>query len=199
MEQGYTEQILEVAQTKGLFRPKDLEGLGIPRVYLSRMVEAGKLEHIARGVYALPGYSGNTSLGVVAKRVPDGVICLLSALQFHELTTQYPWQVWVAVEFGSRTPKLDAANLRVVRYKRESLEAGVEVHEVEGVKVKVFGVAKTIADCFKYRSQVGLDVALEALKEGWRYKRFKVDELLSYAQINRVDKVIRPYLEAEVA
>jgi predicted transcriptional regulator of viral defense system len=201
MSRDHTRRILELTQAHGLLRTRDLDRLGIPRTYLTRLVRSGELERVGRGLYALPGslQTEHQSLALVAKRVPAGVICLLSALAFHQLTAQSPWEVWLAVAYGSRTPKLDYPPLRVVRYKRESLEAGVETHLVEGVDIRVFNPAKTIADCFKYRRQVGLDVAIEALKEGWRARSFTVEALLEYARLNRVERVIHPYLEAVMA
>lgn len=199
MEHG--ERLLRLVEREGVIRAADLGPAGIPRVYLTRLLREGRLERVARGVYTLPGALAHehASLAVAAKRVPHGVVCLLSALQFHGLTTQAPGQVWLAVRHGQRTPKLEYPPLRAVRYGAQSLRAGVEVHEVEGVEVRVFGVAKTVADLFKYRGRVGLDVALEALKEGWERRRFGVDELMGYAKVDRVDRVIRPYLEAVAA
>lgn len=199
MEQA--ERLLQLVERKGVIRAVDLGSAGIQRVYLTRLLREGRIERFARGIYTLPGALAHehTSLVVAAKRVPHGVICLLSALQFHGLTTQAPSQVWLALGHGQRTPKLDYPPLRAVRYGAPSLRAGVEVYWVQGVEVRVFGVAKTVADLFKYRSRVGLDVALEALKEGWEKRRLGVDELMEYARINRVKRVIRPYFEAIAA
>lgn len=196
-----SEQILQLARARGLLRSADLAGLGIPRTYLSRMLARGQLVRLERGLYGLPEHVPSEwhSLAVVSRKVPSGVICLLSALQFHGLTTQAPFEVWLAIPYRSRSPKLEYPPLRVVRYGAASLAVGLETHKVEGVEVRVFSLAKTLADCFKYRRQVGLDVALEALKEGWRERRFRVEEVLEYARVNRVDKVLRPYLEAVLA
>ncbi|WP_299429018.1 type IV toxin-antitoxin system AbiEi family antitoxin domain-containing protein [uncultured Meiothermus sp.] len=196
-----TTRVLQFARERGILRASDLAPLEIPRTYLSRMVEQGRLVRLERGLYGLPGHSPGErhSLALVGRRVPGGTVCLLSALQFHGLTTQAPWEVWLGIEYGGRTPKLEYPPLRVVRYNPASFATGVETHSIEGVSVSVFNAAKTVADCFKYRRQVGLDVALEALKQGWQERRFKVDELLGYARINRVERVIRPYLEAILA
>ena len=196
-----TAQVLGLARKQGILRASDLTPLRIPRTYLSRMVEVGQLVKLERGLYGLPDHhpSEQHSLALVGRRVPAGTVCLLSALQFHGLTTQSPWEVWLGIEYGGRTPKLEYPPLHVVRYSPASFAVGVETHPIEGVTVKVFNVAKTVADCFKYRRQVGLDVALEALKQGWQERRFKVDELLEHARINRVEQLIRPYLEAVIA
>lgn len=196
-----THQVLKLARKQGILRASDLADLQIPRVYLSRMVEQGQLVKLERGLYGLPQHRPTEmhSFALASRKVPQGTVCLISALQFQGLTTQAPWEVWLGIEYGSRSPKLEYPPLHVVRYSTASFVAGVETHKIEGVRVKVFNPAKTIADCFKYRHQVGLDVALEALKAGWRERRFKVEELLEYARINRVEKVIRPYLEAVLA
>lgn len=194
-------RILTLARKQGILRASDLKRLEIPRVYLSRLVEQGQLVKIERGLYSLPQHTPSElhSFALVGRKVPSGVICLLSALQFHGLTTQAPWEVWLGIEYGGRSPKLEYPPLHVVRYNLESFAQGVETHRIEGVSVRVFNPAKTIADCFKYRRQVGLDVALEALKAGWQERRFKVEQMLLYARINRVEKVVRPYLEAVLA
>ena len=138
----------------------------------------------------------NHSVAAACKRVPRGVVCLLSALRFHDLTTQLPFEVWMAVHPKARRPKLDHPPLRIVRFSGKSLSEGVEEHLVEGVSVRVYALAKTVADCFKYRNKIGLEVALEALREFWRDKRGTMDELWRYAEICRVTNVIRPYLES---
>jgi predicted transcriptional regulator of viral defense system len=162
------------------------------------MVAAGTLTRVARGLYALPEYQlgEHGILATVAKRVPEAVFCLLTALRFHELTTQAPFEVWVAIGNKSRVPKLDYPKLRVVRFSSEALSEGVERHRVEGTDIRVTSVAKTVADCFKFRNKVGLDVALEALREARRSRAAKADDLWRFAEFNRVGKVMRPYLEA---
>jgi predicted transcriptional regulator of viral defense system len=135
-------------------------------------------------------------LAEVARRVPKGVVCLLSALRFHGLTTQAPFEVWLAIENKAIAPKLDYPSLRIVRFSGAALTEGVEEHVVDGVMVRVTGVAKTVADCFKYRNKIGLDVALEALREAWRGKRMTSDDLWRYAKVCRVANVMRPYLDS---
>jgi predicted transcriptional regulator of viral defense system len=132
----------------------------------------------------------------VAKRVPEAVICLLSALAFHEITTQNPPAIWIALRKGSRKPALTSPSLRIVRLSGPSLTEGAENHEVEGVPIRVYSAAKTVADCFKFRNKVGLDVAIEALKDCLRQKKANVNEIYRYAKICRVSNVIRPYMEA---
>jgi predicted transcriptional regulator of viral defense system len=166
-------------------------------VAVRRLAEAGGLERVGRGLYALPNQGRATSgLVIAARRVPNGVVCLLSALQMHGLTTQLPREVWMAIGTRDRRPKTDGVRLRIVRYSSVSLGAGVDTRRVDGVAVRVFSPAKTIADCFKYRNKIGLDVATEALRDGLRRRTCTVDELWRYAKVNRVATVMRPYLEA---
>ncbi len=184
-----------------MLRPRDLDPDGIPRTYLSRLCAAGKLQRISRGLYVLPG-SGATehhSLAEVCKRVPNGVVCLLSALRFHELTTQAPFEVWLAIGEKAWRPRVEYPPLRIVRFSRTALRAGIEEHRIEGVTVHVYSPAKTIADCFKYRNKIGLDVAIEALRECWQSRRCTMDDLWHYADICRVRNVMRPYLESIAA
>ena len=193
-----TEKLIELVRSRGLVRPRDLEPLGIARVSLTRAVNRGELERVGRGLYGLPGrqISEHGTLADVASRVPKGVICLLSALRFHGLTTQAPFEIWLAIENKALAPKLDYPPLRIVRFSGEAWTAGVEAHVVDGVSVRITCVAKTVADCFKYRNKIGLDVALEALREAWRNKRMSSDELWRYAKICRVANVMRPYLDS---
>jgi len=192
------EKLVDLARTHGLIRPCDLAPLGIPRVSLTRAVRRGQLERVGRGLYDLPGrvVSAQGSLSEVAIRVPKGVVCLLSALRFHNLTTQAPFEVWLAIENKAIGPKLDYPPLRVVRFSGATFTEGVEEYVVDGVTVRVTGVAKTVADCFKYRNKIGLDVALEALREAWHGKRMTSDDIWHYAKVCRVANVMRPYLES---
>lgn len=192
------ERLLDLVRNQGLIRPRDLAPLGIPRVALTRAVRRGQLERIGRGLYGLPGrpISAHGALAEVARRVPKGVVCLLSALRFHGLTTQAPFEVWLAIDNKAIAPKLDYPPLRIVRFSGAALTEGVEEQVVDGVKVRVTGVAKTVADCFKYRNKIGLDVALEALREAWREKRMTSDDLWRYAKVCRVANVMRPYMES---
>ena len=193
---GY--KLLDLVRSRGLVRPSDLAPLGIPRVALTRAVRRGQLERVGRGLYGLPDrpVSAHGSLAAVARRVPKGVICLLTALSFHELTTQLPFQVWLAIDNKAAAPKMDYPPLRLVRFSGLALTEGTEEHVVDGVTVRVTGVAKTVADCFKFRNLVGLDVAIEALRDALRARATSVDELWKYARLCRVSKIMRPYLEA---
>lgn len=192
---------LGLARRKGLLRARDLKAQGLPTIVLTRLVAAGKIERVARGIYSLPNkqVSAHRSLAEVALRVPRGVVCLLSALRVHEIGTQAPFEVWLAVPNNVVAPRLDQPALRIVRMSESTLTEGVERVMVDGIQVPVFCAAKTVADCFKYRNKIGLDVALEALHEGWRLKRFTMDELSRYATINRVANVMRPYLDSLTA
>ena len=192
------ENLFDLAQNKGLIRPCDLAPLGIPRVSLTRAVRRGQLERVGRGLYGLPRrvVSAQGSLSEVSRKVPKGVVCLLSALRFHGLTTQAPFEVWLAVENKAVKPKLDYPPLRIVRFSGAAFTEGVEEHVVDGVTVRVTSVAKTVADCFKYRNKIGLDVALEALREAWHGKRMTSDDIWHYAKVCRVANVMRPYLES---
>ncbi len=174
---------------------------GIHRQALTRLVESGRLERVVRGVYRLPDHSitENHGLALASLAVPQGVITLLSALQFHGIGTQLPAEIWIAVDRRARRPALKYPPLRVVRYTGSALTEGIESHKIEGQTVRIYNVAKTLADCFKYRNKIGLDVALEALREAWRARRIKLDELDHYAAICRVQRVMRPYIEALIA
>lgn len=182
----------------GIARPRDLEAVGIPREYLLRLYRQGKLNRSGRGMYTLPKISitERHSYAEVAKRVPEAVLCLLSALAFHEITTQNPASIWIALGKGARTPALKLNALRVVRLSGPSLKEGIESHRVEGVSVRVYSIGKTVADCFKFRNKIGLDIAIEALKDCLAQKKASVSDIYRYAKICRVSNVIRPYLEA---
>lgn len=179
-------------------RSSELVAAGLSRSEISRRVAAGALVRLSRGLYALPDYQSGEhgALVEVAKRAPKVVFCLLTALRLHELTTQSPHEVWIAIGNKDHPPRMSYPKLRTVRFAPESLKAGVEIREVDGTSIRVTSVAKTVADCFKFRSKVGLDVALEALREARRNKRASTDELWHYARIDRVVNVMRPYLEA---
>lgn len=194
-----TEQrIKTLLRRAGTARSRELVAAGISRSKLSRMVATGQLVRVARGLYAMPDYQGgeHSALVAVAKRAPGVVFCLLTALRIHDLTTQAPFEVWIAIGNKDHPPRLDYPPLRTVRFSAAALAAGVEMHRVDGAEVRVTSVAKTVADCFKFRNKIGLDVALEALREARRAKKASADELWRYARINRVTNVMRPYLEA---
>lgn len=193
-----TDKVLELVRKAGVLRPRDLDPYNIPRTYLSRLCAAGKLHRIGRGLYVLPGNSvtEHHSLAEACKRVPKGVVCLLSALSFHELTTQAPFEIWLAIGEKAWRPRLEYPPLRIVHFSKAALNAGVEEHQIEGVNVHVYSPAKTVADCFKYRNKIGLDVAIEALRECRRAQHCSMDDLWHYATICRVRNVMRPYLES---
>lgn len=179
-------------------RMRDLESLGLSRPRVRSLVDQGILEKASRGLYVLRSadVSENRTLAEVGKKVPHGVICLLSALRFHDLTTQSPHQVWVALERSAWTPKVDHISIKIVRYSGEAFEEGHHEHLIEGVPVRITSPAKTVADCFKYRNKIGLDVALEALREVRRKRLCTMEELKRFARICRVANVMKPYLES---
>jgi predicted transcriptional regulator of viral defense system len=182
----------------GIVRPRDIGAIGLPRQYLVRLHHQGKLKRPGRGIYTLPDadVTEHHSYAEVTKRVPQAIVCLLSALVFHEITTQSPASVWIALSKGARTPALASPSLRVIRLSGPSLTEGIDTHQVEGVTVRVYSAAKTVADCFKFRNKIGLDVAIEALKDCLGQKRASIDEIYGYAKVCRVSNVIRPYMEA---
>ena len=190
--------VLELSREAGLIRSRDLASRGIPRVTLTRLARTGQLERIGRGLYSLPSRDVTEHQGLVetAKRNPNGIVCLLSALRFHGLTTQEPFEVWLAIDRKARRPHQDHPPLRIVRFTGRALVEGVEEHELEGVKVRVTSPARTVADCFRYRAKIGLDVAIEALRDYRRAGNGNVDELWAAAEVVRVRSVLRPYLEA---
>ncbi len=198
IKRSKTEEVIEIARTSGILRPRDLDRSGIPRVYLRRLVRKGLLVRDSSGLYTLPDakVTENRTIAEACKRVPNGIVCLLSALRFHGLTTQAPSEVWIALDPKAWKPKADGLPLRVVRMSGKALVEGVKEHEIEGVIVKVYNPAKTVADCFKYRNKIGLDVALEALRDYQHKLSAGREELWRYAKICRVARVMRPYLEA---
>ena len=200
MGENTRRRVLELARRPGGVTCREVTEAGIHRQILTRLAREGTLEQVARGVYRLPDQPVTEHHGLVlaAAAVPNGVICLLSALGFHGLGTQLPSDVWIAIPRRARQPADKYPPLRIVRFSGEALTQGVETHQVEGRPLRVYAVAKTVADCFKYRNKVGLEVALEALREGWRERRFTGDELDRYAEICRVSNVMRPYVESLV-
>jgi predicted transcriptional regulator of viral defense system len=192
------EQVLQTIKRLGIVRPVDLKAHGIPRGQLYRLVRAGLMERQTRGIYVMSGYSytAEHTLAQVAKRVPGGVFCLLTALRFHGLTTQAPAEVWIALPEKARKPRLDYPRLRVARFSGPALTEGIETHRLEKVDVHVYSAAKTVADCFKYRNKVGIDVAVEALRDFNRRHRGGATELARFARICRVTRVMQPYLDA---
>ncbi len=182
----------------GIVRPRDLDPFGITRAQLSRLVRDGLVLRESRGVYIAAHHAPTAehALAQVAKRVPDGVFCLLTALRLHGLTTQSPAEVWVALSEKARRPQLDYPRLRIARFSGQALTEGIEERRVEGVTLRIYSAAKTVADCFKYRNKIGIDVAVEALRDFSRRHRGGANDLARYARICRVTRVMQPYLDA---
>ena len=191
------ERTLDLVKRLGLVRPKDLNQHGIPVIYLRRLLHRGELVQPARGVYAVAGHEPTLhhSLAMVSKRIPRGVVCLLSALAYHEIGTQLPSVVWLAIDQRSRPLVTTDLPAKIVRFSAQSLVGGIEEHSVEGVTTRITNPAKTVADCFKFRNKVGLDIAMEALRDAWRKRKVTMVELDRFAATNRVTNVMRPYLE----
>jgi predicted transcriptional regulator of viral defense system len=190
--------VLALVRQLGIVRPSDLEARGVPRPQFYRLVRKGLLARQARGIYVANEHpiTAEHTLAQVAKRVPGGVFCLLTALRFHGLTTQSPAEVWIALPETARRPQLDYPRLRVARFSGEALSEGIETHRLEQVEVRVYSAAKTVADCFKYRNKIGIDVAVEALRDFSRKYRGRATELARFARICRVARVMQPYLDA---
>lgn len=188
-------------ESRGILRLVELRKAGVTAATMSRMERAGEVIRLSRGVYQLPSaeLDPNHSLAEVAKRVPKGVVCLVSALAFHGLTDQLPSKVWMAIGAKSWAPQRDGTPIRIVRFTDSLLKEDVEVHTIEGVEVRVFGAAKTVADCFRHRGKVGLPVAIEGLREALRQRRTTPGEIARQADKGGVSTVIRPYLEALTA
>lgn len=201
MVQSSNPKFLHYARSRGIFSAREAFSQGIHSQVLTRLVQEGTIERIARGQYRFADgpITEHHTLGIVARAVPGGVICLLSALSFHEIGTQLSSRVWLAIDRRARRPGLKYPPLRVVRFGGKAFTEGVAIHKVEGHPVKVYCVAKTLADLFKYRNKIGLDVALEALREAWNERRFTMGEIVRYGHICRVQRVMKPYLEALVA
>jgi len=191
-------RVLDLASRKGLLRAADLDDIETPRVVLTRLVAAGELERVGRGLYRLPNArtSEYESLATVAAKVPDAVFCLLTALQFHELTTQLPRQLWIAMPRGRHSPRIDYPPLKMVQFGGEAYASGIEEVECDGARLRVYSAAKTVADCFKYRNKIGLDVAVEALKDARAAGKASVEDIWRFAKTCRVTNVMRPYLES---
>jgi predicted transcriptional regulator of viral defense system len=192
------ETTLKLLREQGTLRPRDLARRTIPPDYLDRLFRRGLVDRVARGLYAWPDaeVSEHHSLAEVARLVPQGVVCLLSALQFHGLTTQSPHEVWLTLPNKAWAPRVKHPRLRIVRSTGAGLTEMVEEHPIEGVIIKVYSPAKTVADCFKYRSKIGLDVALEAVRDSLRRRKATMDALWAAARVCRMENVMRPYLES---
>lgn len=194
------EKLLKIAKKKGIVRPRDAEAAGISAVYLNKLHAEGVLEKPSRGIYVLPGtdFGENQTLLEACSRVTSGVLCLLSALRFHDLTTQAPYEVWVAIPEKARRPRVEYPPLRIVRFSGAAMAHEVQEHKVKGGTIRVYSPAKTVADCFKYRNKIGLDVAIEALRDCWSQKKATSDELWQAAKVCRMTNVMQPYMEALV-
>lgn len=189
------EQIQDVANTQSVFRAGDIP-VAEPRAALSRMVAQGELIRVGHGLFSLPeaDIGENYALSEIVKRYPGGIVCLISALYFHGIGTQLPYETWIMRHDRRGAPK-DGFPARFVYCSSDAFFHGIEEHMIDGIKVKIYSPVKTIADCFKYRNKIGLDVAIEALQEGWRSRQFTMDELWSAVTVCRVQKTIQPYLE----
>ena len=198
MAKTKTDQVLALVRRNGVLRPRDLAAQRIPREFLVRLHRKGLLERPARGIYVLADAETgeHQSLIEACKRVPSGVVCLLSALRFHGFTTQSPFEVWLAIGLKARLPKVQYPPLHIVRFSADALSNGVELHHFKGVKVRVTNPARTVVDCFMYRNKIGLDVAIEALRDCWRQKKATMDQLHRAAKTTRMANVMRPYLES---
>ena len=190
------QRLLDLFGRQSVVRSRDLEQYEIPRVEISRMCKRGVVERVGRGLYRLTDaqVTEHQTLAEVGKAIPNGVVCLLSALRFHDLTTQAPFEVWMAIDVKSHLPRTSLP-IKFVRFSGPALSDGVETHRMDGVDIKVYCLAKTVADCFKYRHKIGLDVALEALRESRKSGRCTIDDLWRYAKVCRVSNVMRPYME----
>ena len=192
------QQVIRILKDLSVVRPRDLRERGLPKDYLYILAKEGVIERIGHGLYQWPekDLGRNQSLAEVCKRAPKAIVTLLSALNFHNFTTQNPHQIWLAIDRKSWRPTITYPPVRFVTMSGKALHAGVEIHYVDDIPVKVFSPAKTVVDCFKYRNKLGLDVALEALKDGWEKKLFTMDDLYHYAEICRVKNIMQPYLES---
>lgn len=192
------QEIVKLAERQGIIRAADVEAMGISRNYLYVMRREGLLQRTGVGLYSLPQaeFDENINLVEVAKRVPNAVIGLISALSFHEITTQIPHEVWIIVPRGAWRPRFDYPRLHLNYVSGPAYSYGIREHVINGVPVRIYSPAKTIADCFKFRNKIGLDIAIEALREAWRTRKATMDELVEAARVDRVLRVMRPYMEA---
>ena len=198
MSTDHADKLLRIAQAQPAVSARELSAAGVPPRVLSRMAASGRLRRVGRGLYtgieASP--SAHQSVIEVTKQAPKAVVCLLSALEIHEVGVQAPFEVWIALPAGTHAPKGIGTAIRVTRLSGAAFSEGIETVMLDGAPVRVYTLAKTITDCFKLRSKVGLDVALEALREAWKARKVTMDDLSRYAKVNRMSNVMRPYLEA---
>lgn len=193
-----SQHILALARSRHVLRAADVRAHGWSPQLLLRLHQAGKLQRFARGLYGLPDaeITEYQTMIEVCQRVPKAVLCLLSALQFHQIGTQLPHEVWIALPEGSQAPKLSYPALRIARLRGAAYSDGIQTVVDHGAPIRVYSAAKTVTDCFKFRNKIGLDVALEALKGAWHSRKVTMDELSHFAKVNRVQRVMQPYLEA---
>jgi predicted transcriptional regulator of viral defense system len=198
--QSGRQRVLALLRQRGVIRSRDLGRRGLDTKLLTRLEREGRIERRARGIYTLSDadLGERETLLEVATRIPHGVACLLTALSFHKLTTQNPAKVWLAIERDARAPRAQDLPLRVIRMSGTAFRAGIETHRINGVRVRVYDAPKTVVDCFKFRNKVGLDVAIEALRDYLRRRGTTTDALWRYARIDRVANIMRPYIEAVV-
>lgn len=196
-----SDHILDLARRLHVLRAPDVRAHGWSPQLLLSLHQAGKLQRVARGLYSLPDaeLTEHQTLIEVCQRVPKAVLCLLTALQYHGIGTQLPHEVWIALPEATQTPALDYPRLRIARLRGEAYSEGIQTVTAHGAPIRVYSVAKTVTDCFKFRHKIGLDVALEALKASWRSRKLTMDEMNHFAKINRVERVMQPYLEAVTA
>ena len=198
MQVSQVDRALKVLRARGIARLRELMAAGVAQETVSRLVRSGQVTHLARGLYQLPSSDLGSTHGFAeaCKLVPKGVICLVSALQFHELTVQLPRAIWMAIETGARTPRISYPPMKFVRFAKASISQGIEKHKIEGVAVRVTDPATTIADCFRFRRKVGIDVALEGMREALKHRKASADAIMKAAQHRRIWTKLRPYLEA---
>ena len=206
MNPRQSDRIIELASQRTLLRAADVRSAGLNPQLLVKLHGNGRLRRVARGIYALPDvqfkeaqFTEHQTLAEVCQRVPKAVVCLLSALQLHDVGTQLPHQVWIALPEATQTPRLIYPPLRTVRLRGAAYSEGIETVMANGAPIRTYNVAKTLTDCFKFRNKTGLDVALEALKDAWRQRKATMADISHFAQINRVARVMQPYLETLVA
>ena len=194
---GESEGILKYVGERGITRSREITQNGFHRITLTRLVNQGKLQRIGRGLYSSPEHGPTEwqDFAEICKTTPRAVIGLISALAFHNIGTQVPYETWIVLPYSAWVPR-SSRPVKVTRFAEPYFSAGVEEHQIDSVTVHIYCAAKTVADCFKMRNKIGTDVAVEALREGWRDRKFTTDDLIRYAKIDRVDRVMRPYIEA---
>jgi len=193
-----SEKLLRQIQKRGIVRSRDFAELGFSTYLFQRLLRDGRLEKVGRGLYHVPDYQASSeySLAIAAKKIPNGVICLLSALRYHQLTMANPPEIWMAIPEKSRAIRSQEVTIRFVRWSAPLFFSGIQIHHFEGVPVKITSPARTVADCFKYRNKIGLDFAIEALRDAINHKVCTRQEIHTFAKLCRVQTVMRPYMES---